>query len=186
MKIKREEKKVEATQESDVKPKKPSDLIFTHFAVKCSRRFKTVWCVVRGALAKSHGLLQTSCLKTIKRWRRCVIAPFTRWEWLKGRFMATQNARQVSTNVTGECTPTLLLRRALGVSVSLEATKRCAEEVKKRLWRFHHQLLYVHSKLTLQALVLFSKPDGTRSSYTAIKYSLLHNEICFHSTKSHN
>lgn len=46
MKIKREEKKekeVEAlTQESDVKPKKPSDLIFTHFVVECSRRFKTV------------------------------------------------------------------------------------------------------------------------------------------------
>lgn len=59
MKIKREEKKdeVEArTQESDVKPKKPGDLIFTHFVVECSRHFKTVWCALTGASAQSPAL----------------------------------------------------------------------------------------------------------------------------------
>lgn len=52
MKIKREEKEKEVealTQESDVKPKKPSDLIFTLFLVECPKRFKTVRCVLMGA-----------------------------------------------------------------------------------------------------------------------------------------
>lgn len=42
-KKKEKEKEVEApTQESDVEPKKPSDLIFNHFVVECSRRFNAV------------------------------------------------------------------------------------------------------------------------------------------------
>ncbi len=40
--MRKETKEIEAiTQESDVKPQKASDLIFTHFVVECSRHFKT-------------------------------------------------------------------------------------------------------------------------------------------------